>query len=141
MSMFPAVPSRREIWPAPKGAVGGNGKLSKGLLLDCIVRIAQMLTAIMHDVTHISVTDGPIDRIGVMALVVQLCNAFGADLPARGTLQPFKTMRMYYKDGRMQKARETITCGYSLAEAPIVELITEEEASRAWRSPYRLRYE
>jgi predicted GIY-YIG superfamily endonuclease len=60
---------------------------------------------------------------------------------ARRQLQHCKTMRMYRKDGSMQKGREIVRCSYSLAEAAIFNLITSEESSRVWRSANRFLYE
>jgi hypothetical protein len=55
---------------------------------------------------------------------------------ARRKLQPYKTMRMYYKDGSRQKAREILQCSFSMAQKTLSNLISEEERSRAWQSSY-----
>jgi hypothetical protein len=53
---------------------------------------------------------------------------------ARAQLQRYKTMRMYPKDGSLQKAREIVKCPFSLAVAAIYNLISSEEREREWCS-------
>jgi hypothetical protein len=60
---------------------------------------------------------------------------------ARARLQRYKTMRMYYKDGSRQKAREIVCCPFSTAESALSTLIDDDTKGKAWRSVYCDRYE
>jgi T5orf172 domain-containing protein len=68
-------------------------------------------------------------------------NAGNIEHRARGRLQRYKIMRMYRKDGRLQKGREIVQCSFSIAYEALSDLISDDAKSKAWRSDYSRFYE
>jgi hypothetical protein len=60
---------------------------------------------------------------------------------ARARLQRHKTMRMYERDGRPQKAREILQCSFSAAFEALLAAIHDDERSNEWQSDVCRHYE
>jgi hypothetical protein len=53
---------------------------------------------------------------------------------ARRLLKRYRDLRMYLKDGRPQKGRELVNCGFTTALEAIIQCLSERELKKAWRS-------
>lgn len=60
---------------------------------------------------------------------------------ARRHLQRFKAVRYYKKDGRLQRTRELVSCGFSAAHQALVNLLDEGVQANVWRSSSCANYE
>jgi hypothetical protein len=53
---------------------------------------------------------------------------------ARRQLKRYRDLRMYWKDGRSQKGRELVNCGFTTALQALVPFLSENEFKKAWQS-------